>query len=268
MPIINLNMTNHYYEDTGGDGPVILFVHGLFFDSRMFAEQIAILKNDYRCVSLDWRSQGRSENVPFGHDADGLVNDAKALIETLELAPCHLVGVSVGGVIAIRLAAQYPNLIKSVVGIGSSGQNENIATLTRYEEMFDSFTHKGVASVIDTLMPLIFGKRFNTDPALREKFDFWKNHILSNNAKAVGRAAAPILRRVDITHMLSHVHCPACFIVGEDDGVNGVDKANTIAKGIDGAQVVVMKETGHTPPIESPQELTKILADFFSSQIN
>lgn len=97
MATITLNRTQHYYEDTGGEGPAILFIHGLFFDGRMFANQITALRDRYRCVSLDWRSQGRSEVAPFGHDVDGLVNDAQALIEALDLAPCHVVGVSLRG---------------------------------------------------------------------------------------------------------------------------------------------------------------------------
>jgi len=266
MPRITLNRTDHYYEDTGGEDQAILFIHGLFFDGRMFAEQVAALKGQYRCVSLDWRSQGRSEVAAFGHDGDGLVSDAKALIEVLELGPCHIVGVSVGGVLAIRLAAQYPELIKSIVGIGSSGQCETIETLTRYEAIMSAFAREGPACVIDTLMPLIFGPKFNTAPEMAESFAHWKAHILANDGPAVGRAAAPILRRVDISHMFEHVKCPALFVVGEDDHVNGVEKAEHIIAGIEGAKVRIMPETGHTPPIESPHELAQVLAEFYAGQ--
>jgi len=266
MPRIILNKTDHYYEDTGGDGPAILFIHGLFFDGRMFAKQVEGLKDKYRCVSLDWRSQGRSEIAAFGHDGDGLVSDARALIEALHLGPCHIVGVSVGGVLAIRLAAQYPELIKSIVGIGSSGMCEDIETLTRYEDIMEPFANQGPASVIDILMPLIFGSRFNQAPEMKSEFDFWKAHILANNGLAVGRAAAPILRRVDISHMFELVNCPALFVVGEDDHVNGIEKANHIIAGIKGAKAHVMNDTGHTPPIESPEVLTEILSEFFGVQ--
>lgn len=265
MATITLNRTEHYYEDTGGEGPAILFIHGLFFDGRMFADQISALKDRYRCVSLDWRSQGRSEVVPFGHDVDGLVNDARALIEALNLGPCHVVGVSVGGVIAIRLAAQYPELISAAVGIGSSAKCETIETLVRYEDMFARYSENGPASVIGELMPLIFGKRFNEAPEMSAARDYWRAHICANNGKAVGRAAAPILRRVDIAHMLEYVRCPALFVVGEEDFVNGIDKANHIVSGIASSRIVVMPHVGHTPPLEAPHDLADILANFFDA---
>ncbi|UNK80066.1 alpha/beta hydrolase [Sphingopyxis granuli] len=265
MATITLNRTQHYYEDTGGEGPTILFIHGLFFDGRMFADQITGLKDRYRCVSLDWRSQGRSEVAPFGHDVDGLVNDARALIEALDLAPCHVVGVSVGGVIAIRLAAQYPDLISAAVGIGSSAKCETIETLVRYEDLFARYSGDGPESVIGELMPLIFGKRFNEAPEMAAARDSWRAHICGNNGMAVGRAAAPILRRVDISHMLEYVRCPALFVVGDEDFVNGIDKARHIVAGIPSAQIAVMPGVGHTPPLEAPKDLADILANFFDS---
>lgn len=262
MPHITLNRTRHYYEDTGGDGPAVLFVHGLFFDGRMFAPQVEALKAKFRCVRLDWRSQGRSDDAMFGHDGDGLVSDAIALLDALGIGSCHLVGVSVGGVIAIRLAAQYPERVRSVVGIGSSGQAEDIETLRRYEDIMRAFGEQGPASVIETLMPLIFGKRFNTAPEMAAAFAHWKAHILDNNGPAVARASAPILRRVDITHMLSLVRCPTLFVVGEEDGVNGIERARRLQAGVVGADVCVMPDTGHTPPIESPDALAEILSGF------
>lgn len=263
MPYINLNKTDCYYEDSGGQGDVILFLHGLFLDGRMFASQVEALKDKYRCICLDWRSQGRSEIAKFGHDADGLVNDIKVLIEKLNIANCHIVGVSVGGVIAIRLAAQFPKIVKSIVGIGSAANGENIETLNRYEQIMASFAQNGPVSVIDTLMPLIFGPDFNQNPARKADFDNWRNHILANNGLGVGRAAAPILRRVDIFHMLSEVKCPSLFIVGEFDYVNNVEKCKKIVDGIKGAKMHILQNSGHTPPIENPTALNEVLQGFY-----
>lgn len=133
----------------------------------------------------------------------------------------------------------------------------------RYEDMFAHYAETGPESVIGELMPLIFGKRFNEAPEMAAVREFWRAHICANNGKAVGRAAAPILRRVDIGHMLEYVRCPALFVVGEEDFVNGIDKARHIVSGIPTGRIAIMPGVGHTPPLEAPEELAGILAGFF-----
>src|ERR1700720_3885148 len=66
MPMLRVNGTELYYEDTGGRGPAILFSHGLLWDTSLFAPQIAALKSRYRCVAYDHRGQGRLRRHAFG----------------------------------------------------------------------------------------------------------------------------------------------------------------------------------------------------------
>ena len=61
MPHADINGARLYFEDTGGAKPAVLFTHGIFFSSAMFAPQFDALKSDYRCIGLDWRGQGKSE---------------------------------------------------------------------------------------------------------------------------------------------------------------------------------------------------------------
>ena len=80
----------------------------------MFAPQIEALSDRYRCIAFDFRGQGRSQVTDAGYDMDTLAVDAAALIERLGAAPCHLVGLPVGGFVAIRGAARRPHTPTSV----------------------------------------------------------------------------------------------------------------------------------------------------------
>ena len=116
MPMLRVNGTELYYEDTGGRGPAILFSHGLFWDTSLFAPQIAALKSQYRCIAYDHRGQGRSaESDLRAIDMDTLFADAVALIEALDLKPVHVCGLSMGGFIAMRLGARRPDLVRSLL---------------------------------------------------------------------------------------------------------------------------------------------------------
>src|SRR5688572_30136086 len=98
MPMLTVNGTQLYYEDSGGSGEPVVFSHGLLWDTRLFDKQVGALRNRYRCVSYDHRGQGRSA-VPPGPvvEMETCYEDAVQLIQRLGLVPCHFVGLSMGG---------------------------------------------------------------------------------------------------------------------------------------------------------------------------
>ncbi len=94
MPFLTINGARLHYDDEG-DGPqTIIFSHGLLFSGKMFAAQVAALKDRYRCITFDHRGQGQSEVTESEYDIDALTGDAAQLIEKLEIAPYHFVGLS------------------------------------------------------------------------------------------------------------------------------------------------------------------------------
>jgi pimeloyl-ACP methyl ester carboxylesterase len=118
--------------DFGGDGPPILFLHGLLWDTRLFAPQVAALRDRHRCIAWDHRGQGRSEVTAGGYDMDTLAEDAAALIERLGVAPAHFVGLSMGGFVGLRLLIRRPEPLRSLVLIDTSAAPQAPANLPRY----------------------------------------------------------------------------------------------------------------------------------------
>jgi pimeloyl-ACP methyl ester carboxylesterase len=92
MPKIKVNGAEIYYEERGSGEETVVFSHGFLFNGRMFDAQVAALEDRFRCITFDHRGQGQSEVTKDGYDIDSITEDAKGLIETLDLAPCHFVG--------------------------------------------------------------------------------------------------------------------------------------------------------------------------------
>ena len=117
MAELELNGTTIHYVDEGPrEAPALLFSPSMFFDTRMFAAQARRFSERFRVVRYDLRGQGESARHPREElDMDTLAEDAAALIEALGLAPCTFVGNSMGGFIALRLAARRPELLRSAV---------------------------------------------------------------------------------------------------------------------------------------------------------
>ena len=123
--MIRANGTALYYEDTGGSGAPVVFSHGLLWNSTLFAPQIAVLKNRYRCVAYDHRGQGRSaDDIGRAISMETVTEDAVALIEKLGLGPVHFCGLSLGGIVGMRLAVGRPDLIRSLVLLDTTADEE------------------------------------------------------------------------------------------------------------------------------------------------
>ena len=114
MPRQHINGIELYYE-LGGDGDTIVAVHGSWVDHTSWQLVVPGLTQHFRVLTYDRRGHSRSER-PIGQSARRIdEDDLAALIETLGLAPAHLVANSYGASIALGLAARRPELVRSVV---------------------------------------------------------------------------------------------------------------------------------------------------------
>src|SRR5690606_22536707 len=133
MPMIEVNGTSLYYEDTGAGSETIVFSHGLLWGTEMFAPQIAALRDRYRCIAWDHRGQGRSA-ADHRHciGMELLWQDAVALLDKLGVSRVCFVGLSMGGFVAMRVAARNPELVKKLILIETTIGPEPLENVRRY----------------------------------------------------------------------------------------------------------------------------------------
>jgi pimeloyl-ACP methyl ester carboxylesterase len=266
MPHEIINGARLYFEDTGGAKPAVLFTHGIFFSSAMFAPQFEALKARYRCIGLDWRGQGQSEVTLGGYDVDILAQDCMALMTHLGIEQFHWVGLSIGGVIGIRMAAEQPARIKSLFVIGAAADCEPYEKLAKYEALFEKILKEGFESIRESMAPIIFGPDFLADAKRATLKKKWIDIMCANDPVACCRAAAPILRRRDIRYLLPYVKCPTFVTTGEHDGANGPKRAQMIHEGIAHSTLEIIVRAGHTPTIEEPDIVNAMLLKFLDTQ--
>src|SRR5882672_10453568 len=126
MPHLAVDGTSLYYEVSGA-GETIAFSHGLLWCTELFAPQIAALRDRYRCLVWDHRGQGQSASDHRNCIGLELVwQDAVAMLERVGNGPVHFVGLSMGGFVAMRMAARRPDLVRSLILIETSADPEPI----------------------------------------------------------------------------------------------------------------------------------------------
>ena len=159
MPYIDLNNVNYYYEDSGQGEEVIIFSHGFLWSGKMFEDQVTYFtKKGFRVITYDHRGQGKTEIAKDGYDFDTLTLDAVDLIKKLNLGKVHFAGLSMGGMIGMRLALRYPDLLKSLILLETTAEAEPKKNIKKYKQMNFVATWFGLRIVAGSIMKILFGE--------------------------------------------------------------------------------------------------------------
>ncbi|RMG79042.1 MAG: alpha/beta hydrolase [Chloroflexi bacterium] len=265
MPHISVNGVELFYTDTGGSGETIVFSHGLLMSHKMFDHQINALKDRYRCIAYDHRGQGQSEVTQDGYDMETCYEDAVALIEALDCAPVHFVGLSMGGFVGMRMGIRRPDLLRSLVLLETSADPEPEENLPRYNllKFVARWIHPKL--IVNGAAKSLFGKTFLTDPARREELAYWKNHIANVNRHGLTRAATGVFTRKPVYDELPKINVPTLIMVGDEDIATVPAKAERIHDQIPGSKLVIIPHAGHSSSVEQPEYVTKTITEFLES---
>lgn len=265
MPYLQINGANLYYEVHGAAQEIILFSHGLLFSGRMFDNQIAALKNQYRCITFDFRGQGQSEITQSGYDVESLYSDTVALIEALGCSPCHFAGLSMGGFVGLRLAIRRPDLLKSLILIESSSDPEPKEIIRRYRLLNLIARWIGLGVVADRVMEIMFGQKFLNDPARATLKHEWKKRMVANHRIGITRAVTGVITRAGVTDQIGQIRIPTLIIVGDQDVATVPAKSELMHAHIPISKLIVIPGAGHTSTIEEPVAVTAAMAEFLAS---
>lgn len=266
MPHLHVNDANIYYEDIGRGPETIVFSHGLLWSGHMFHNQVTAFKDRYRCVTFDHRGQGQSEVTPAGYDMDTLYSDAVALIEALDCAPCHFVGLSMGGFIGLRLAIRRPDLLKSLILLETSAEPEPQENIPRYRLLNFVARWIGLRLVAGRVMPIMFGENFLNDPNRSDLKWEWQERLIANDRLGITRATSGVISRQGVTDQLDKISTPTLIIVGDQDVATVPAKSKRMHERIADSEMVIIPGAGHTSTVEEPAAVNDAVLTFLEKQ--
>lgn len=268
MPTLEVNGTRLHYEDTGpgSTGETIVFSHGLLWSLEMFAPQIAALRGRYRCIAWDHRGQGRSAADHRNTIGIELVwHDATRLLERLiePRAPVHFCGLSMGGFVALRMAAFRPDLVRSLLLIETSAEPEPLENVGRYRMLTNAVRLLGPRVVMGRVLPIMLGQTILTDPARRGEVERFAE--LMARRRDIWRAVNGVIDRAAVLGELERITAPTLILVGEEDVATRPEKAERMAAGIRGSKLVRIPRAGHSSTLEEPAAVTAAIESFLAT---
>jgi 3-oxoadipate enol-lactonase len=256
MPVFSHNGCNLYYEEHGQGAPVLL-IHGLGSSTRDWECQTPILAQYFRVIAFDVRGHGQSSKPHEPYSIKGFADDAAALIRHLQVEPVHLVGISMGGMIGFQLAADHPQLLKSLCIVNSAPQVKAKAARD-YWEIAKRWTLArvlGLETIAKALGKLLFPKPEQAE--LRKKIEQrWpqndKRAYLSSLSAIIGWSVWEHLPKMD---------CPTLVIAADRD-YTPVAQKQTYVNEMPNARLLVIEDSRHATPLDQPEHFNRSLLAF------
>lgn len=248
------------YDLSGPEtGPQLTFSHSLFADRSMWDPQMEVL-GDYRILRFDTRGHGGSASTPGEYDFEMLADDARRLLDRLEINKTHFVGLSMGGMIGQALAIYYPERIQSLVLCDTRGHTPEGRRAGRAERIA-TVQREGIEPTVERCITGWFSLRFAAEnPGLMDQV---RDMIRRTSVDGlIGCTHA-----IDIHNYSPRLHeiaAPTLIIVGEDDQGTPVSEAKAMHERIPGSELVVLPEARHLSNMERPREFNDALVSFLS----
>jgi pimeloyl-ACP methyl ester carboxylesterase len=265
---IETNATKLYYEMMGEGHPLVL-LHGGYMDRRMWDDQFAIFSQNYQVIRYDIRGFGKTA-LPQQPYADW--QDLFNLLMFLNVEKAYLLGLSLGGEIALDFTLTYPGMVDALILVGSPipgypvelmfTQEQLDQQIQRWKPFGQAMRERDIPHMVDLLMddetlvpsPKYPSARQRVRANLSEYSFVW---VLDPAPKQ--GLVPPAFER------LNEIHVPTLIIVGSEDHFLLHKSANKLEQDIAGARRVIISETHHMPNMEKPEEFNRIVDDFLKT---
>jgi 3-oxoadipate enol-lactonase len=257
VPTIDVNDTNIYYERTG-HGPTMLFVHGMCGNADVWADQAHRFDDRYTCVRYDRRGHTRSGRGDATVSDALHADDAAALIEALDMAPCLIVGSSGGAAIAVEVAARHGDLLRGAVfsepPLFSLDADAGRAAMADLAAVQHSLAADGPRAAVDTFFSLIC-------PGLWSTIDERRKDAFRSNADIGFTDLRSPSFNITVAE-LQAVHIPALVITGNTSHPSLRTVAHRLAAALGDARLIELDDCGHVTYAERPDEFAQAVSVF------
>jgi pimeloyl-ACP methyl ester carboxylesterase len=253
-----------------GEGPVIVWVHGLGGSWQNWLEQLPVFAADHRCVALDLPGFGASPMPREDISIPGYGRLVGAVMDALALRSAVVVGNSMGGFIAAELAVQSPDRVEQLVLVSAAGLSSEqlrrrplitAARLGRYSAAW-------VGSRSDELTRRPRARRLIASAVIKYPHRL-PAALVAEQVRGTGKpgfvAALDALMSYRIRDRLAEITVPTLIVWGTSDRLVPVRDADSFERSIPHARKTIFEDTGHLPQLERPAAFNAVLRDFLSA---
>ncbi|MDP1521265.1 alpha/beta hydrolase [Porticoccus litoralis] len=256
MPEARINGVSIAYVDEGQGEPLIL-LHGLGVSRKDWGPQIDFFSQSNRVIAPDFRGHGDSDKPDGPYSVPIHAADVISLMDVLGIPSAHIVGLSMGGMVAFQLAVDAPERLLSMTIVNSGPALPN-----------DTFAARKMLwtrlAAIHLLGMKAYGRKVATTmfpgEGREELIDMLAKQIASNPKKVYLKNLKSLFGWGVLEH-LTAIQTPTLMLTGDRD-YSPVAVKQAVVSAMQNAKLVVIADSGHGTPIEKPEETNTAIAEF------
>ncbi|WP_441296811.1 bifunctional 3-oxoadipate enol-lactonase/4-carboxymuconolactone decarboxylase PcaDC [Allokutzneria sp. A3M-2-11 16] len=242
-------MKLHSVSEGPVNGPVVVLSSSLGSDLRVWDRQAeALVRAGYRVVRYDHRGHGGSPAPKGPYTLAELASDVVEMLDAYEIRRAHFVGLSLGGMVGMWLAANVPQRIDQLVLCCTS---ITPGTEEAWARRAETVRREGISAVVDEVL----GRWFSSSAD-----DFWREMFVATSAEGYASCCAAI-QGMDLANELPKITAPTLVIAGEHDRATPPEDGLRIATGIPYSRLAVVPGAAHLGPVERATEFTELILD-------
>jgi pimeloyl-ACP methyl ester carboxylesterase len=260
MPFKRINDIDMYYEDKG-DGEPLLLIHGLGSSTRDWELQVPVFSERYRVITVDLRGHGQTDKPKEPYSIKLFADDTVQLLGELHALPAHIVGLSLGGIVAFQIAVDDPAKVKSLTIINSCPE----MIVHTFHELIEFWRRIIIIQLLGMRRLAVFlcGRLF-PEPHQEEVRYEAVNRLAANDK----RAYINTLRAISgwsVTDRLDRITCPTIIMSGDMDFLPMPTKESCVSR-ITNSELTIIDNSRHVTPVDQPEKFNSALNTFLSKQ--
>ncbi len=265
MTMIPINDVDLYYE-TAGDGAPLLMIAGLSSDSQSWMPVVPHLSPHYQLIMPDNRAVGRTEPADAETSIEQMAEDCAALLDALGLDRVRVLGHSMGGIVGMHMAAQWPDRVDRLV-IAASGP----AHSARRVSLIDTLVALGEAGTSDdlwfrSLFHWLFAPPFFDDPAVLDNAVKLSATYPYRQSIAAMRRQADAIARYDARDIAGRIKAPTLAVLGGKDLLFPPEEGSQALQSIGNIQIEILPDAAHSLHWDDPKGFSERLLAFLDAR--
>ncbi|MET0952628.1 MAG: alpha/beta hydrolase [Aeromicrobium sp.] len=255
-------MDSAYYTEAG-TGPNIIMTHGTMMDWTMFTSQVEALSKDNHVIAYNHRAA--TDRYAESYDLNDLAEDCIAVADAAGMDKFTLVGMSMGGFMALELALKYQDRLEAIILVDTMARAYTPEQRVEFGKEFDKLDTDGPLprAFGEWCIPLVFGEWTiaNNQPLVDEWLQRWDDRP----ARSVYREYKSWITMDDKMDRLSEITVPVLIVHGQQDNVLPLsDCGLPMHEGLPNSRLEIIENAGHTSNCEQPEAVNRVMIDFLA----